>query len=198
MTKTNVRALSIALALLLPIGCGGSASGTGGAGGTGGSGGNEATQSRVFITNTAQTADFGGISGADELCANEASAAGLEGVFKAWLSTASSSVADRLTHSTGPYVLVGGTVIANDWDDLVDGSISAPINVDASGQTRTGDVWTGTLATGASYLSNDCDGFTNGTTGVALCGTSSSANSTWTQNITPSCSTLLRLYCFEQ
>ena len=95
-------------------------------------------------------------------------------------------------------VLVGATVIANDWDDLVDGSISAPINVDASGQTRTGDVWTGTLATGASYLSSDCGGFTNGTTGVALCGTSSSANSTWTQNIAPSCSTLLRLYCFEQ
>ncbi|MFZ1866057.1 MAG: hypothetical protein WAU39_17685 [Polyangiales bacterium] len=176
-------------------GMGGEA-GSGGIGGTAGAGDGE--PSRVFITNRAQTADFGGISGADELCANEASAAGLEGVFKAWLSAASSSVADRMTHSTRPYVLVGGTVIANDWDDLVDGSISAPINVDASGQTRTGDVWTGTLATGASYLSNDCDGFTNGTTGVALCGTSSSANSTWTQNITPSCSTLLRLYCFEQ
>ena len=89
-------------------------------------------------------------------------------------------------------------MIANDWDDLVDGSISAPINVDASGQTRTGDVWTGTLATGASYLASDCDGFTNGTTGMALCGTSSSPTSLWTQNIVPSCSSVLRLYCFEQ
>lgn len=170
--------------------------GQGGIGGTAGAGDGE--PSRVFITNTAQTADFGGISGADELCANQASAAGLEGVFKAWLSTASSSVADRLTHSTGPYVLVDGTVIANDWDDLVDGSIAARFNLDASGQMQTGDVWTGTLTDGTSYPTNDCNGFTNDSSGIALCGTSSSTTSLWTQNITPACSTVLRLYCFEQ
>ena len=99
---------------------------------------------------------------------------------------------------TGPYVLVDGTIVANDWDDLVDGSILAPINLDASGMVRAGEVWTGTLATGASYPSDDCAAFTSGTTGVALCGATNSTTATWTENITPACSTLLGLYCIEQ
>jgi hypothetical protein len=207
-----------ALALVLTLGCAGSATGGGGgtgaggagggtggfgggagaSGGSGGAGGGETAWSIVFITSTARTADFGGISGADELCATQAAEAGLQGVFKAWLSTASSSVADRLVHSTGPYALVDGTVIADDWDDLVDGSIATPIDVDASGQTRTGDVWTGTLPTGDSDTFGDCEGFTSSAGGVALCGTSSSPTSLWTANIRPACSTVLRLYCFEQ
>ena len=105
---------------------------------------------------------------------------------------------DRLTHADGPYVLVDGTRIANDWSDLVDRSILAPINRDANGDLRTGDTWTGTMATGASYLLDDCAGFTSGSAGIALCGQSGATNSTWTQNITPGCSTLLRLYCIEQ
>lgn len=180
------------------LGGGGAGGSAGGAGGTGGVGGGEPAQSRVFITSTAQSADLGGIAGADQLCATQAAAAGLDGVFKAWLSTTSSAVADRLIHSSDPYVRVDGTVVANDWDDLVDGSIGALINVDASGQTRTGDVWTGTLDDGTSYPTNDCNGFTNGSSGIALCGTSSSTTALWTQNITPACSTVLRLYCFEQ
>ncbi|MDH3623935.1 MAG: hypothetical protein OES69_10615 [Myxococcales bacterium] len=153
---------------------------------------------RMFITNTVQNADFGGIAGADELCAAQAADANLEGDFKAWLSTRSSSVSDRLTRSNGPYVLVDGTTVANDWDDLVNGSILASINLDANGERRTGDVWTGTLATGDSYPNDDCAAFTSGSGGTALCGASASTDAKWTQNITPACSTRLRLYCIEQ
>jgi len=156
------------------------------------------SESRIFVTNTVQNADFGGIAGADALCAAQAADAGLQGEFRAWLSTQSSSVSDRLTHVSGPYVLVDGTMVATDWDDLVDGSILAPINRDASGQLRTGDVWTGTLATGASYPNDDCAGFTSSTGGIGLCGTTSSITAIWTENITPSCNTLLRLYCVAQ
>jgi hypothetical protein len=156
------------------------------------------SESRIFVTNTVQNADFGGIAGADALCAAQAADAGLQGEFRAWLSTQSSSVSDRLTHASGPYVLVDGTMVATDWDDLVDGSILAPINRDASGQPRTGDVWTGTLATGASYPNDDCGGFTSSTAGIGLCGTTASTTAIWTENITPSCNTLLRLYCVEQ
>jgi len=141
---------------------------------------------------------LGGLDGADQLCVTQASDAGLEGDFKAWLSTRSLSVVDRLIHADGPYVLVDGTLVANDWDDLVDGSIQAPINLDANGELRGGDTWTGTLATGASYTTDDCAGFTSGSDGTALCGTSASTSATWTQNITPVCSTGLRLYCIEQ
>jgi hypothetical protein len=112
------------------------------------------SERRVFVTSTVQTAALGGIAGADELCAAQAAGAELEGDFKAWLSTISSSVSQRLAHSTVPYVLVDGTTVASDWEDLVDGALLAPINLDANGQVRTGDTWTGTLATGASYLTD--------------------------------------------
>ena len=154
---------------------------------------------RIFVTNTVQDANLGGIAGADELCAGQASDANLEGEFKAWLSTRTSSVSDRLTHSSGAYVLVNGTVVANDWDDLVDGSILAPINLDANGEPRTGDVWTGTLATGASFSRDDCAAFASDSSDeIALCGASASTTPTWTENITPACSVQLRLYCIEQ
>jgi hypothetical protein len=153
---------------------------------------------RVFVSSTLQDADFGGVTGADELCATQAAAAGVDGVFKAWLSTRSSSVTDRLEHSSDPYVLVDGTVVAVNWDDLVDGALLARINRDASGQLHTDDVWTGTLATGASELTDDCAGFTSASAGRALCGASTSTTMTWTENQRPECATRLRLYCIEQ
>jgi hypothetical protein len=156
------------------------------------------SQLRIFVTHTIQDANFGGIAGADELCAGQAADANLEGEFMAWLSTRSSPVSERLTRASDPYVLVDGTMVANDWDDLVDGSILAPINLDANGELRTGDVWTGTLATGASYPDDDCAAFTSASNGIALCGASASTTATWTENITPSCSVQLRLYCIEQ
>ena len=175
----------------------GGGSGTGGEAGTGGDAG--PSEWRIFRTATIQNADLGGIEGADGICAAQASAAGLQGEFKAWLSTVSLPVFDRVTRANGPYVLVDGTIVANGWDDLVDGSILAPINLDAGGVVRAGEVWTGTLAIGgASFLGDDCAAFTSGTTGVALCGATDSTTSTWTENITPACSTLLGLYCIEQ
>jgi hypothetical protein len=156
------------------------------------------TEWRIFRTATVQNANLGGVAGADEICATQALAAGLEGEFKAWLSTIASPVADRVTQASGPYVLVNGARIADDWDDLVDGSILVPINLDASGVMRAGEVWTGTLADGDAYPDDDCAAFTRGTSGVALCGATSSTTDTWTENITPACSTQLGLYCIQQ
>ena len=157
------------------------------------------TERRIFRTDTTQNANLGGIDGADAICAAQALAAGLEGEFKAWLSTIASPVADRVTQSSGPYVLVDGTRVADDWGDLVDGSILAPVDLDANGIARSGEIWTGTLATGASFLGSDCAAFTTESMGMTgLCGASSATNATWTENITPACSTRLGLYCIEQ
>jgi len=154
----------------------------------------------MFVTSTPQTAALGGIAGADEICATEAADANLQGEFKAWLSTTSSSVADRLSHDGGPFVRVDEMVVANDWADLVDGALLAPINLDANGQPRTGDVWTGTLETGASYTVDDCAAFTSGDNadGHAYCGSSTSTTATWTYNQRAACASTLRLYCIEQ
>jgi hypothetical protein len=154
---------------------------------------------RIFVTRTAQAANLGGLAGADAACASEASAAGLDGEFKAWLSSVELAAADRLVQSEAPYVLVDGSLVADDWADLTDGAIETRINLDANGVERAGDVWTGTLPTGLSYVEQgDCDGFTNGAEGVALCGSTQSINAAWTASQLPACSTRLRLYCIEQ
>jgi hypothetical protein len=179
----------------------GGSGGDGGVGGEagGGAGGGTVAERRMFVTRAAQNADFGGIEGADALCAQEASEAQLEGDFKAWLSTRSSSVAQRLAPAEdAPYVLVDGTLVATGWDDLLDGSIAVEVALDASGERRAGDVWTGTLATGESYDVDDCNGFSSATTGSGLCGKTSSRGSAWTESAVPPCSTVLRLYCIEQ
>jgi len=154
---------------------------------------------RIFVTSAPQSANFGGLEGADSVCASEAAAAGIGGEFKAWLSTNELAAADRLVQSAVPYVLVDGTLVADDWADLTDGAIETRVNLDASGVERAGDVWTGTLPSGLSYVGQgDCDGFTNGTDGVALCGSTQSINAAWTASQLPGCSTRLRLYCIEQ
>ena len=192
--------LALALAMVGWLACSGPSSGAGSAPDAGTDSGMDSgvPERRMFVTSTVQTAALGGVAGADELCAMQAADANLVGDFKAWLSTLSSSVSDRLAHSSVPYVLVDGTMVASDWDDLVDGALLAPINRDASGQLRTGDAWTGTLATGASYLGSDCASFTSGSAGAAQCGAVGSTTLTWTENIVPACSTRLRLYCIEQ
>jgi hypothetical protein len=157
------------------------------------------SERRIFVTSSVQNAGLGGFDGADALCASEAAEAGLEGEFKAWLSTEAAAAADRLVQSTVPYVLVDGSLVADDWADLTDMSLETRINLDASGVERTGDVWTGTLPSGLSYVGQgDCDGFTNGSDGAGLCGSTQSINSQWTASQLPGCSTRLRLYCIEQ
>jgi hypothetical protein len=172
--------------------------GSAGVGGAGGIGGSELTPSRIFVTDTTQDAALGGIVGANALCASQAAAASLQGDFRAWLSTSSSAAGDRLAQSGGPYVLVDGTRIADNWGDLTDGSIQAPINLDANGLTRDGDVWTGTLPDGSTYSGGDCEGFTSDSAGLSLCGSTQFADNRWTAAQTPACSVPLRLFCIEQ
>jgi hypothetical protein len=47
--------------------------------------------------------------------------------------------------------------------------------------------------------SNHCASFMDGTTGSSgLCGDSRASDSHWTVNLTPNCTTRLRVYCFQQ
>ena len=174
--------------------------GRGGGDGAGGAGGDTGpTERRVFVTNTIQTGSMGGIAGADDICAMQADAAGLEGEFKAWLSTLASPASDRLLRSDVPYVLVDGTVIADDWDDLTNGDIQAPIDLDATGQELGGDVWTGTLPSGESYADGDCNGFMSNASDIrSLCGSTQFSDARWSAAQTPSCNARLRLFCIEQ
>ncbi|MBS1826471.1 MAG: DNRLRE domain-containing protein [Acidobacteria bacterium] len=155
----------------------------------------------IFITNNLFNGNMGGLAGADALCQGEAAAAGLSGQYKAWLSTAQSSAAQRLGHWPGPYQLPNGTLVANNWADLTDGALSFPIQMAANGFNvgTPQTVWTGTDAPGAS-TGSDCGGWSVGTN--AASGTVGlyifNNRPGWTNQSSLVCNTSQRLYCVQQ
>lgn len=121
---------------------------------------------RIFRTATEWPYDaFGGLAGADAKCQASADAASLGGTFMAWLSTSTTSAADRLVHAGVPYTRVDGTLIASDWADLTDGALSASILTTESGLPvpivfpEYGRAWTGTNETGVTQTGCAGGGF---------------------------------------
>lgn len=88
---------------------------------------------------------------------------------------APNDVRTRFAHSTARCVLVDGTtVIANNWDDLVSGSIRDAIDHDENGaplQVSTGCAWTATDPAGAYTPSFDCMGWTSTGDDAGITGT---------------------------
>lgn len=147
---------------------------------------------------------LGGIAGADAKCNAAASSptahARVKGrTFKAWISITTgtvSSVKDRLVHGTGHYVKPGGTIVANDWSDLTDGTLQSGIDQDETGAPVTGHAWTGTTIAGLAGP-NQCDGWgPSGNQGRT--GNVGGAMNGWTDGNDDGCGTLDHLYCFEQ
>ena len=158
---------------------------------------------RVFITVQAFNGDLGGLSGADAICQGEADRAGLGGNFVAWLSTSDTDARDRVDDVL--YRRLDGQLVAVDLNDLTDGSIANPINLDVDGGLggSASFVFTGTLADGTAAAGN-CQNWTrdfDGVGGVAGAGVGqkSLTNSGWT--IDPfnfACGAQqLPIYCFE-
>ena len=158
---------------------------------------------RVFVTSTPMPhAGFGGVSGADALCQGHADDAALDGVWKAWASeTGVPAVCPAVDfpHATVPYRLVGGTVVADDWDDLTDGSLDHAIDQDELGDTDVDvSVWTGTLENGFDATGN-CGNWTNQFTDQAQIGRSAASDGQWTNfNVAFCMDSTIHLYCFEQ
>jgi hypothetical protein len=154
---------------------------------------------RVFVSSTTQSGNLGDLPGADALCQTLADGAGLGGTYKAWLSNATTNAAARLTQSSAEYVLVGGTVVANDWDDLIDGTLDAPIDRDETGASITASsVWTGSTEAGA-LLGNTCGSWTISTNaGWGHYGRSDSTTNAWSDAFVELCDVPHRLYCIEQ
>ncbi len=166
----------------------------------------------VFMTSESYSGNLGGLAGADQKCNALAATAGLSGTYMAWLSVGTESPSTRFTRSTVAYILVDGTVVADDWDDLVDGALLSPILQSETGvdhpQEPYPQVWTNTTVDGLTVHQSACghnsDGFTKDhddpgfPTGT---GRSGSVGSQWTDTDVlgkRTCDSNLRLYCFEQ
>jgi len=167
----------------------------------------------VFVTSVIYRAYMGGVAGADERCQARADAAGLGGVWRAWLSDTTSNAADRLSHSDSPYVLLDGTRVADNWADLTDGTLDHVIDLTEIGSApprpspfvlEEPTVWTGSTPAGmASPGVAHCMNWTaGGGSGHTMTeGRTDRADSAWTNSRTWSggpCSWERPLYCFEQ
>lgn len=162
---------------------------------------------RVFMTAQTFSASFGGLAGADAACAAAATAAGLDGVWRAILSDAATAARDRLV-IIGPIETTAGEPVARDADDLWDGAIRVPIAVDARGLPPGGrpDVWSGTDADGtpdarANSFCSDWGRADRPLGGVEI-GRGDLADARWIALYRDgasafACSSVARLYCID-
>jgi hypothetical protein len=155
----------------------------------------------VFVTNdTTWNTDLGGLSGADQICAANASAAGLHGAYVAWLSTSKVDAIDRLGPARG-WVRLDGKPFVDTTAQLAAGQIFYPIALDASGAPVPAltQVRTGTNSAGRFDTSFDaCQDWTSGT-GYGVLGYSDAGTGRWTfdQHLSAACGAgAVHLYCF--
>lgn len=167
---------------------------------------------KVFVTSKAYDGNLDGVVGADAKCQELASAAGLSGVYLAWIATDDTNDPEsRFVKNDGPYVLVDGTKIAENWEGLIDGYLLHSISkseksLSPSGSSGGSYVWTNVATNGKffyeSSANNDCFDYhvasnNNGSQGEII-------NSPfWTKYVylstsLDSCYNKKYLYCFEQ
>jgi len=171
-----------------------------GTSGVGGSGGPPPVY-MVFVSSATSNGILGSLVGADATCQTLADAvpALAGGTWMAWLSSTGPTASSRLNHQASEIYLVDGTTkVADDWDDLTDGSLAHAIDVNEEGDiVASSMVWTGTQTNGGVNTPN-CLGWSTGGALSGEGGLSSSAGSNWTRNGVTLCSSSGRLYCFSQ
>jgi hypothetical protein len=163
---------------------------------------------RVFVTSTMYDGTLGGVSGADSACLTRATAGGLGGQWRAWLSDTSMPAVGHIDPSKGSYELVDGTTVATSFNALTSGSLSHAIDLSETGALVTDgntEVWTGmdvTNGLGNGGFCTDPGGhdWSSNTTSAPtpLVGHLDATDSTWSAAYLQVCNrTNVRLYCFE-
>lgn len=149
----------------------------------------------IFATSTTHAGDLGGVAGADAICANDATAAGLDGTFVAWISGGTSMVS-RLDGSRG-WARTDGVPIADLPSDFLLQRILNPLAVDELGnpiRAGTQHVWTGTRGDGGH--ADTCMEWTSTATSATY-GDLHHGGSRFTAQGSESCDTPNRLLCVE-
>jgi hypothetical protein len=166
----------------------------------------------VFLSKNTYSTNLAGPTGADTTCTSEATTAGLNGTYMAWLSSGTLGPSSRFTtKSSTPYVLADGTTeVAASFADLANG-LKHAINMgpDKTTINTSMNVMTNTSSNGAGdSVSFDCAGWTSTTTDNTAYtsyyqgdATQTSAATWSTQGSTfTHCNANLiqRIYCFQQ
>lgn len=170
--------------------------------------GGAANKKVAFISAKGTGGSMGGIAGVDARCQSEANAAGLSGTYLGWIadSTAASAPATRFSAAIrgGAYSIVrpDGAVIANNWADLIDGTINTNIITTAFGAPINSNVESniyGNVATNGTRFSatDHCSNYTS-ISGNVMRGDARTSDNRWTQRASGGCSNGGHVYCFEQ
>jgi hypothetical protein len=181
---------------------------------------------RVFVTSMLFVGAFdlwdgppgNALEQADGWCHEMAVMAGLPHVddakvkFRAWLSAGGQSPATRFRAKLEekiPYILVDGQHIAESLEDVLDGTLAAPIRLDEKGvASALTSVFTGTKADGEALdpdgmnaTTSTCDDWTvnklDGKDILAGYGLTNESDGRWTANGYVECKKSLPIYCFE-
>jgi len=159
----------------------------------------------VFLSSVKAAGAVTGLGAADLLCAGLAATKfNARRKFVAWLSVTGSSAASRIGVSPFPYLTPKGALIAANTQDLLDGSLAAPILETESGDVQPfsfacdgiSGVWTGTDPAGALDPDTCADWTTSELQGRT--GNFGLVDAGWTHACTLPCDSSLRLYCIEQ
>jgi hypothetical protein len=151
--------------------------------------------------------NLGGVRGADGYCRDAASAQGLGGHWRAWLSDSTRSASRRVYDAPGGFVLLDGTMVASSLGALLSGFLGHAIDLTELNAPVTDgntEVWTGTDVgggmgggfctdpSGNDWSSSDMNAPT------PLVGHLDAVDATWTAVYLQFCNrTNVRLYCFE-
>jgi hypothetical protein len=137
---------------------------------------------------------------ADAHCQGAAATAGLQGTFRAWISsTNQSAVAYFQAHNAiGPWFRPDGFEVSESLALLVAGGPQVPIDLDASGAYRkNGFAWTGSTQGGGLCIGCNCQDYTT-RSGSSDFGFSNWGGRYWSNISTPSCSLQAGLFCFQE
>jgi hypothetical protein len=153
----------------------------------------------VFVTSTTYAGALGSVEAADLHCQSSATAAGLTGAYRAWVSDGTADAIDRIT-SDGPWHTTGGDVAFASKVDLHGAPAADLLSEDGADVLGPGSAgaWTGTSPEGVA-TGQDCDGWTNATTDrAATVGSARQGDPAWGGGGPPvACNTKAPLICFE-
>lgn len=162
----------------------------------------------VFATEAVYDGNLGGVAGADAKCAAAATQYNnlpTGATYRAWLSTSASTPLTRFENAGTSEIIrrIDLTKIADNWADLISGTIDDDINKDNSHNDPSQTyVWTGTNTNGAYYPGSytACEGWTDNSyvdsSDRAYIGRKDYNNSPWTRNGLQPCHNSNHLYCF--
>lgn len=164
----------------------------------------ESSALRIFVSSSTVTGDFGGITVADQLCLNDASAVGLSRTYKAILSDNAQNAVDRFTQDGAVYIFdsTAQKILVADSLEHLFSTLTLPLYTevnhlpDGTNVVATPNVFTGSTADGIKSA-NNCSNWTS-TGGTGRAGRTNQKNDEWLNWQAPACSGTYRLYCLSQ